>query len=259
MSYAKEKKVAVMAAKKAGKIILKYFAKIDTIKHIKKSKLEILTPADLASNKIIIAEINKHFSKHGILSEESGQDRARPEYLWIIDPLDGTDNFTLGNPLFNISIALAHKDKIVLGIIYAPILKQMFVAEIGYGATMNGKKIHVSKENKLAEASASLCYSYNQKINQKINKIEARLMTKVKRTKNLGAAALDFALVGLGRFDSCAHFDVHLWDVAAGVLIVREAGGKATDFSGKEFNLKSKTLLASNGVLHQKILKLINK
>jgi myo-inositol-1(or 4)-monophosphatase len=257
MSYAKEKKVAMMAAEKAGKVILKYFAKIDSLKHTKKSKLEILTPADLASNKIIIGEINKHFPKHGILSEESGQDRSRPEYLWIIDPLDGTDNFSSGNPLFNISIALVHKDKIVAGVVYVPVLKQMIVAEAGKGATMNGKKIHVSKQNNLAEASISLCYCYNQKINQKINKIDGRLMQKVRRTRNLGAAALDFAWVGLGRADGCAHFDVHIWDVAASVLIVREAGGKATDFFGQEFNLKSKTLLASNGVLHQKVLNLI--
>jgi len=249
----------MVAAEKVGKTILKYFAKIDSLKHSKKSKLEILTPADLESNKIIINFLHQKFPTYGFLSEESGQDRVKPEFLWIIDPLDGTDNFASGNPLFNISIALAHRDKIVLGIIYVPVLKRMIVAETGKGATMNGKKVHVSKQNKLAEASVSLCYSYNQKINQKINKIEAQLMTKVRRTKNLGAAALDFAWVGLGRVDGCAHFDVHIWDVAAAVLIAREAGGKATDFSGREFDLKSKTLLVSNGVLHQKILKLINK
>ncbi|MDD5290392.1 MAG: inositol monophosphatase family protein [Patescibacteria group bacterium] len=259
MSYAKEKKVAMMAAEKAGKAILKYFTKIDSVMHTKKSKLEILTPADLTSNKIIINFLHQHFPSYGVFSEESGQDRVKPEFLWVIDPLDGTDNFALGNPLFNISIALVHKEKIVLGVIYAPFLKQMFVAEAGRGVKMNGKRIHISTEKNLAEASVSLCYCYNPKINQKINKIDGRLMQRVRGTRNLGAAALDIAWVGLGRFDAAAHFDVHLWDVCAGVLIVKEAGGKATDLSGKEFNLKSKTLLVSNGVLHQRILKVINK
>ena len=259
MNYQKEKKAAIMAAEMAGKKIVKYFAKVDSLRHTKKSKLEILTPADLAANKIIIDEINRHFPKHGILSEESGQDRVRPEFLWIVDPLDGKDNFFSGNPLFSVSIALAHNDKIVLGVDYAPFLKQMFVAEALKGASLNGKKIHVSKEKNLAESRVALCYSYNQKINQKVNKIDAKLMAKVRQTRNLGAAALDFIWVGLGRAEGCAHFDVNIWDVAAAVLIVREAGGQATEFNGKDFNLKSKTLLASNGILHQRILKVINK
>jgi myo-inositol-1(or 4)-monophosphatase len=111
----------------------------------------------------------------------------------------------------------------------------------------------------LAEANISVCYSYSPKINQLVNKFDARLMTKVRETRCLGAAALDFSWVGLGRFDACSHFDVHIWDVAAAVLIVKEAGGKTTEFNGKEFGLKSKTLLASNGILHQKVLNLISK
>jgi myo-inositol-1(or 4)-monophosphatase len=257
MNYNKEKKAAMAAAEMAGKKIAKYFAKIDSLKIGKKSKHEVLTPADLDSNRTIINFLHQHFPGYGVLSEESGQDRARPEYLWIIDPLDGTTNFSLGNPFFNVSIALAHHDKIVVGVVHSPFLKQTIVAEIGRGATMNGKKIYVSGEKKLENCVVDFGYSYSDAVNQKMNGVYANLMNKLEHTRNMGAAALEIAWVGLGRLEGYIHFDVHLWDVAAGVLIVREAGGKATDFSGQEFNLKSKTLLASNGKAHEKILRLI--
>lgn len=259
MNYTKEKKAAIVAAEMAGKKIAKYFAKIDSLKIGKKSKHEVLTPADLEANKTIINFLHQKFPTYGFLSEESGQDRAHPEYLWIIDPLDGTTNFSLGNPFFNVSIALAHRDKIVAGVIHSPLLKQTFVAEIGKGVTMNGKKIHVSGEKKLEKSVVDFGYSYNDQTNKKLGRIYMNLMYKLEHTRNMGAAALEIAWVGLGRLEGYIHFDVHLWDVAAGVLIVKEAGGRATDFSGQEFNLKSKTLLVSNGKVHQKILVIISK
>ena len=177
MNYTKEKKFAIKIAKKAGQELLKYFAKIDSIKISKKSKHEVVTPADLAANKIIVSEIKKQFPDHGILSEETGFYQKNSDYLWIIDPLDGTTNFSIGNLFFNTSIALVYKNEIVLGVTWAPFFKQLFVAEKNKGAYLNNKKISISNNKKPINSMIDFGYTYkNDKINKQMADMHAKFL-----------------------------------------------------------------------------------
>ena len=251
------KKIAVKAVKKAGQILLKEYKNFDRGKITLKSHHEILTRADLLSEEAIIKEIRKYFPAHQILSEESGEIKSDSKYLWIIDPLDGTTNFSMHNPLWCISIGVFYRDKVVLGVTYAPILDELYIAEKGKGARKNGKKIKVSKytqkslhtfchgrENKHFKVALKY-YTY-----QKLNELDCR---------QLGSAAIELAYVASGRTESIMIPGANSWDVAAGVLMVREAGGKVTDFKGKEWTLKSSNMLASNGKVHKELLRVIKR
>lgn len=278
MNYTIQKKFAIKLAKESGKILMKYFKQVDKLEQRKKNLHEIVTPADLAVNEHFIKAVKRAFPAHGILSEETGYYLPDAEYMWVIDPLDGTTNFSLGNPFFNTSIALVHKKatgsrnkfgmtkeseqsvgEIVLGVIYAPTVKQLFVAEKGNGVKLNGRKISVSLESKLEDSIVNFGYSYRNEINKKFMPLYKKLMMNIEHTRNMGAAALELAWVAMGRLESYILFDVKLWDVAAGVLIVHEAGGEVTDFQGKEFTIESDTVLATNSKLHGKLLRIINK
>jgi len=297
MNYSIQKKFAIKQARESGKILMKYFKKVDRLEQRKKNLHEIVTPADLAVNEHFIKAVKKNFPAHGILSEETGYYLPDAEYVWVIDPLDGTTNFSLGNPFFNTSIALIHRSnssvksnqssskfvnangfmriatdktdkkkpmvkdagEIVLGVIYAPTVKQLFVAEKGKGIKLNNRKINVSSESKLEDSIVNFGYSYRNDINKKFMPLYKKLMMNIEHTRNMGAAALELAWVAMGRLESYILFDVKLWDVAAGVLMIREAGGEVTDFQGKEFTIESDTVLATNGKLHGKLLRIINK
>lgn len=253
----KIKTIGINAVKKAGKLALSEYKNFHRSEVNLKYGHEIVTKVDLASEKIIINEIKKKFKEHEILSEESGFNRKKSDYLWIIDPIDGTTNFTIHNPLWAISLGLAYKNKIIFGFIYAPYLDELFVAEKGRGAYLNNHKIKISKTNKKKEIH-TFCHGSDKKSllkalryykKQKLNKLDCR---------QLGSASMELAYVASGRVESIMIPGAHSWDVAAGVLLVREAGGKVTDFDGKKWNLKSKDIVASNGSTHKKILELIN-
>lgn len=259
MHYPKEKQMAIRAVKAAGQVAQQYFKHVDHLKLRKKSHHELVSPADIASNVIIKKYIHQNFPQHGIFSEETGKEHLNREYFWVIDPIDGTTNFALGNPFFNISLALVHRSEIVLGVVYAPMLKQLFVAEKGKGAYLNDKKIHVSDKNTIADSIVNFGYSYRNNINKKFSHIYINLMMGLEHTRNLGAAALEFAWVAMGRLEGYVLFDVKLWDMAAGVLLVQEAGGQVTDFQNQPFTIKSKTILATNGKVHRRTLHIIDK
>lgn len=259
MNYSKEKQFAIKLAKESGKILLKYFSKVDKLYNKKKNAHEIVTPADLEVNNNFLKKITAIFPLHGVLSEETGYLRQDAEYLWVIDPLDGTTNFSLGNPFFNTSIALIHKGEIVLGVIYAPTLKQLFVAEKDKGAKLNNKQIKVSLEKNKADSIVNFGYSYRNEINKKFMPLYKDLMMNLEHTRNMGTAALELAWVAMGRLEAYILFDVKLWDVAAGILMVQESGGQVTDFLGKDFNLDSTTIVSSNKFLHKELLRIINK
>ncbi|MCK5062128.1 inositol monophosphatase [Candidatus Parcubacteria bacterium] len=252
------KKIAIEAIKKAGKRLLKEYKSFNRESVKLKSKYEIVTKADLISEKIIINAISRNFPVHRILSEESGRTKNKSDYLWIIDPLDGTTNFSFHNPLWSVSIGLAYKDELILGLIYAPVQDELFIAEKTKGARLNGKKIKVSKskEKKLIHAfchgqqerdiKLALKY-YNY---QKLHSFDCR---------QLGSAAIELAYVACGRLESIMIPGAHSWDVAGGILMVREAGGKVTDFKGNDWALDSRDMLASNGKEHKKLLEAINR
>lgn len=252
------KKVAVNAIKKAGKKILKEYKNFNRSDVKLKAHHEILTRADLMSEEIIIKEIKSNFPAHDILSEEMGQVGSNSEYLWVIDPIDGTTNFSMHNPLWSISLAVAKEDDIILGLIFAPVLNELYIAELNKGAKLNGKTIKVSniKEGKVLN---TFCHGrekiYVKKAiayfsKQKLNELDCR---------QLGSAAIELAYVACGRVESFAAPGINAWDVAAGALLVREAGGRVTDFTNKKWYLDSIDMLASNGKVHKEILSVINR
>ena len=255
------KQIAKEAALTAGAELYSRFQNFDRGTIELKSGHEILTQADLASEKKILSIIKKNFPEHKILSEEAGENKKESDYLWIVDPLDGTTNFSMHNPLFSVSIGVCYKNKVILGLVYAPFLNELYLAEKGKGAwvyspakTEKGKKIKVSsiKKGKVINAfchgntqkDIGRAVKYHQK--QKLNNFDCR---------QLGSAAIELAYVACGRVESIVIPGAHPWDVAAGALLVREAGGKVTDAQGKQWNLESKDILASNGLVHSQILK----
>lgn len=250
------KKIAIKAAKEAGKIQLRYFGK--DIKKRKKQGDSFVTKADIESTRIIRKIILKQFPKHNIICEELGSSKKRSDYRWIIDPLDGTHNFITGNPLFGVSIALERKKEIILGVAYLPILKKLYYAEKGKGAFCNGKRIRVNNEKNLRKC----LFIFDGKLKIKTN-MKMRILKKlVKLTWNLrmwGAAIYDILLVAEGKAGVNIGFDSKLWDYSAALLIVEEAGGKVTDSKGKRWTPTIKDYVASNGKVHYKVLNVLKK
>ncbi|MFH1523325.1 MAG: inositol monophosphatase family protein [Patescibacteria group bacterium] len=265
------KKVAICAAKKAGKILLKEYKSFDRGKVELKAHHEILTRADLLSEEIIIKEIKKSFPYHQILSEEAGKMGAKIEknrevvaggtpaltdYLWIVDPLDGTTNFSIHNPLWSISIGVAYQEEIIFGIIYAPVLDELYIAEKGRRSKLNGRMIGVSKTEK-GKIINTFCHGREEKYVRKAIKYYSYQKLHELDCRQLGSAAIELGFVAAGRTESIVIPGANSWDVAAGVILVREAGGKVTDFFGKEWNLDSTDIVASNGKVHGSILEIV--
>ena len=256
----KIKKVAREAVRQAGEMAAREFARFDRASITLKSHHEILTKVDLASEKIIITAIKKNFPEHQILSEESGRNRKVSDYFWIIDPIDGTTNFSMHNPLWSISLAIAFKGKLILGLIYAPILGEFYEAEKGKGAYLfvdqKKKRLHVSRIKK-GKVLNTFCHGRDEKHVRRAIKYYAYQKLHALDCRQLGSAALELAFVAGGRIESIMIPGANAWDVAAGVLLVREAGGRVTDFAGRPWNLTSPDMLASNGRAHADILKVI--
>ncbi len=247
---------AVDAARGAGKILMDNYGKIN-VKH--KVDGTIVTNADLESEKYIISQLKKEFPEYSILAEESGREQKESEYIWVIDPLDGTTNYSIQNPFFNVSIALAHKSEPVVGAVYSPFQDEMFSAEKGKGAYMNGEEIKVSSKNTLEESVHTFCHASNEAATKKMADIWTELKLLNPKVRQIGAGALELSYVACGRVESFMMIDMNPWDVAAGTLLVREAGGRVTDFSGKEFDIECKDILASNGILHEKLLDIVKQ
>jgi len=252
------KKVALAAVRQAGQMLIREYEKFNRAEVMLKSHHEILTKADLMSQEIIINELKKYFPAYGIVSEERPAEKIYSEYVWYLDPIDGTTNFSMHNPLWSISLALAKNDELVFGLVNAPRLEEVYTATIGQGAELNGKKMSVSKifQGKVlntfchgpkdADIKKALAYWRRQKLNE----LDCRQM---------GSGAIELAYVASGRVESFLAPGTHDWDVAAGVLLVREAGGKVTDFDGRDWRLGEPNIAASNGKVHRQILKAINK
>ncbi|MEK7627682.1 MAG: inositol monophosphatase family protein [Patescibacteria group bacterium] len=248
----KFKNFIIKIAVEAGEILRKKFGKIRDIKF--KDKFgDPVTEADYASEKHIISAIRKKFPSHNILSEEDGNHNRQSDYLWIIDPLDGTSNFTMEIPFFCVSIAVARANQILAGVIYNPIHNELFFAEKGDGAFLNNKKIVVSKVFKPMLSRVMMAW----------NGINAETLGVLKtfsdngfvKARAIGSAALGLAYVAAGRGDAYVSLGCKLWDVAAGVIIISEAGAKISDIFGKKWNFQSPTLVAANKILHSKIIK----
>jgi myo-inositol-1(or 4)-monophosphatase len=238
--------------------IMRFFQQSFTISN-KEGVNNLVTEADHASEKAILAVIRQHFPDHQILAEESGKLVQDSAYKWIIDPIDGTVNFAQGIPLNCVSIGIEHEGEIVLGAVYNPHLNEFFLAEKGKGATLNDKPIRVSEKTETIKSCLVTGFPYTY-INDKNGPIEVfeRFVRKGVPVRRLGSAAIDLCWVACGRFDGFFEQKLEAWDSAAGYLMVEEAGGKVTDFTGAPFSVYQHKLLATNGKIHAEMLDVIN-
>ncbi|MBU0707262.1 inositol monophosphatase [Patescibacteria group bacterium] len=252
------KKTISQLAKKVGLLLLKEFQQAGRVTYRDKYRHEIITRFDLLSERIILKELKRKYPKYAILSEESGRGKIKSDYVWVVDPIDGTTNFAMKNPLFSISIGLVYRGEPIFGVVYAPITDEMFVAEKDKGATLNNRKVRVNKNKQMSKAFLTFCHGSNAKAIIRAIQLYGTMKLKGKDFRQLGSAALECSFVACGRTDAIMIPGVHPWDVAAGVVIVREAGGRVTDFKGREWNIRSKDILATNGYIHQQLLKHID-
>ncbi len=246
------------AARAGAAEIQRYFQKDFDIRY-KEGVNNPVTEADHAAEKAIISVIRRNYPDHFILSEEAGEMVQESEYKWIIDPIDGTINFAQGIPINCVSIAVEHKGQVIMGAVFNPHLNEFFLAEKGKGATLNGKPISVSRQNKTVSACLVTGFPYTY-INTENGPLEVfeRFIRKGVPVRRLGSAAIDLCWVACGRFDAFYEHKLQAWDSAAGYLIVEEAGGKVTDFEGKPFSIYQHRILASNGLIHDEMLEVIN-
>ncbi len=251
------KKVATTAIKLAGQSLIKDYKNFDRAKVVFKARNEIVTKADLKSEKLIIKTIRKNFPEHQFLAEESGKSTNQSDYLWIIDPLDGTTNFSIHNPLWSISIALAYKKEVILGLIYIPLNDELFIAELARGAYLNNKKIKVSN-NKAGNVIHTFCHARDEKYVKRAVKYYQKQKLNSLDCRQLGSAAVELAYVACGRIESITIPGANAWDVAAGALLVAEADGKVSDFNNKKWKINSENIIASNKLTHSSILKTLN-
>jgi myo-inositol-1(or 4)-monophosphatase len=240
-------------AREAGALLMTYFDRHIKIEY--KGDVDLVTAADRASEKLIVERLRTRWPQYGIVGEEGTRSDVDAEYRWYVDPLDGTTNFAHGYPVFCVSIALVRGDETLeAGVLFDPTRNELFAAERGKGATLNGHPIHVSPIARLAESILGTGFpSHKRHQNPNIHFYQ-QLTLLSHGVRRAGSAALDLANVASGRFDGFWEFNLNPWDTAAGVLIVLEAGGRVTRFDGAPFRLDSHEVLASNGLIHDELL-----
>ncbi len=253
------KDVLLEAIREAGKIIQHYFQGTFTIDN-KGSINNLVTEVDTRTETKIIEIIKSYFPDHSIISEEVGELMQESDYQWIIDPIDGTVNFAHGIPICCVSIGVRHKEELVLGSVYNPMMNELFFAEKGKGATLNGKAISVSKKSDFKKACLVTGFPYKwPKTYEHPIKVFERFILEGLPVRRLGSAAIDLCWVACGRFDGFWEYNLNPWDLAAGYLIVQEAGGTITNFDGQAYSVFDKETLATNGLIHQEMLGVIHK
>lgn len=235
--------IATRAARKAGLHIKRAFERIDEIKVSQKGPNDYVTEVDKKAELILIEALQQSYPTHGFLAEESGE-HPGDEHTWIIDPIDGTTNFIHGYPYFCISMALRVGDKIEHGLIYNPISDDLFLGSRGGGAFLNERRIRVREQRVLSEALVGLCYS-KRSLPPSSDGLLREFNTQSGGVRRAGSSALDLAYVAAGRLDAAYQYGMKIWDIAAGGLLVTEAGGHVVDVSGEDY-LKSGHLIASN-------------
>ncbi len=235
-------------ALEAGKCLMTYFGKELAIE--KKSELDLVTVADMAAEELIVSRIRSQFPNDSILAEEGGDHAGTGPFCWIVDPLDGTTNFAHGLPHFAVSIALARENLVVAGVVFDPSKNEMFEAYRGEGATLNGNPIQVSARSRLTEALTVTGFSYDRRnrLPVLLDRVR-RILVHCQGFRRLGSAALDLAYVAQGRFDVFLEDGLHPWDMAAGQLLISEAGGRVSNLDGSILDLDRGEILAANPVL----------
>lgn len=244
----------------AGNIVMKYYKQEEKGLSYKES-YNLLSQADIASEKEIVRIIKEQFPLHSLYTEETYRDTLSSENLWIIDPLDGTNNFVHRIPHFSISIAYAQNGRVVAGVVYNPVTRDMFTVKEGEGAYWNNKKVSPSKAKSLTEALVGVGFFYDRGklMKSTLNTIEHLFISHIHGIRRFGSAAIDLCYVGCGILDAFFEYQLMLWDFAAGALFVKEAGGMCTDCNGKDVNLYTKSILATNGNIHKEMLDILKQ
>lgn len=249
---------ASVAAVDAGKMLIRKSRGKNRIDY--KGRVNLVTEADIASEKLITRLIQREFPYHSILAEEETEIEHSGDYRWIIDPLDGTTNFAHHFPFYCVSIALEYRGKVIVGAVYDPEREELFSAANKLGAHLNRKRIHVSKERKLEKSLLATGFPYDIGTSSVDNLKNFRKFAKVARgIRRAGSAALDLCYLACGRFDGFWELKLSPWDTAAGHLIVKEAGGRVTDFAGKKYSIYEKAILASNGKVHKQMQNILSR
>ena len=251
--------VMVKACRKAAKTLIRDFGEIENLQVSIKGPGDFVTASDKKVEKILIDELQKARPNYSILSEEIGKINNDESFKWIIDPIDGTANFLHGIPHFAISIGLEHDGEIICGIIYDPIKDEMFVAEKGNGSYLNNQRIRVSSRSKLENC---IIFTGGPKIGVKnkelflkeYNNVSSKVPTSIRK---LGSASLDMAYVAAGRCDGFWQRDLKYWDIAAGIILVRESGGFVTDFKGEKGYIQNKTILVTNSKINNEMIEIL--
>jgi len=262
--------VAINCAAKAGEWIQ---SKLGTITQLdtKYSMHDLVTEVDKGSERMIRNLVGTHFPHHAFLGEEGVEpgpeasakairDMGDAEYLWIVDPVDGTTNFVHGFPFFSVSIALAHRGQVIVGVVYDPSRDELFVAERGKGAYVHGKSMRVSQELKLGQSLIATGFPAEQHVALPANlKGIQALAPKVRNLRSGGSAALHLAYVAAGRLSGFWEYNLSAWDIAAGALLVEEAGGRLSDVEGERFHLGVRNIAATNGHIHDELVEELRK
>jgi len=246
--------VAIEAALEAGGILMTEFSRPVKISY--KGEVDIVTQADRRSEQAIVSRLRTRFPKHAIVAEEGGGSESDSPFRWHVDPLDGTTNFAHGYPCFAVSIGLEEMGELITGVIFQPVSGEMFTAAKGEGAYLNQKKIHVSAIEKLATSLLVTGFPSIKRAQNPNIHYYWDFTLRSHGVRRDGSAAMDLASVACGRFEGFWEFGLHSWDTAAGVLLVREAGGSVTRFDGQPYQLGDRELLASNAHVHSEMIQI---
>ena len=248
-------------SKEAGVLLLRGFRSGSTvISH--KSRTELVTDADRASEDLLVARISKQFPTHAIIAEEGSRKDASGGFIWYVDPLDGTNNFAHGLPFFCVSIGVFSNElrQVVAGVVYNPFMNEMFTAVRGKGAFMNETPIHVSTLDDIGDSLVATGFPYDKAVSENNNLKEFnRIITRIQGIRRMGSAAIDLCYVACGRLDGYWEGKLKSWDMAAGSLIVEEAGGKVTRYDGGMFHPEFPEIAATNGKIHNQLLALLSE
>ena len=251
-------KVAVEAALAAGNILKERADSIGKIEY--KGEIDPVTEIDLLCEQEVIGRIQKAFPGHAFLAEESGTTEGDADHLWIIDPLDGTVNYAHGYPCYCVSIGYQRKGKVVAGVVYNPCLDELFVTEKGQGATLNDEPISVSTTTDLKQSLLATGFPYDigESTENNLDNFQ-KFITECQAIRRPGSAAMDLCYTAMGRFEGFWEMKLHRWDYAAGWLMIEEAGGQVTRFDGSPFQMGDRSILTSNGLIHQAMVDVLMK
>ena len=253
----KEKVLIERLARRAGDTLMRHFRQDWALLKERNSAKEAITKYDKEVDRLIVEEIRRHYPGHSLLTEESGFLRGDPDWLWVVDPLDGTGNFANFNPFFSVCVALMYRNELMMGVTYAPAIDEFYFAEKGKGAYLNGVKIQVSDVSALSQSYILYCEG-GDRDRARTGQLLHKVYPHVTDIRKLGSAGLETAWVAAGIREAYFTTRIEPWDVASGVLLVQEAGGKVSDFQGNPWRPQTSDLLFSNKKLHEKILSLIS-